>query len=122
MKYKKKCRKPFLAQVEDERGRRNFWTRSQIKEILGYVSRKNRRTRKTDPMPEATFKRRLALLEEECPECDRVLHTRKFSDFQKWCLVQLELIFVIQCDRDIEKTRHYLQNIGLSTDDYDFKS
>jgi hypothetical protein len=68
-------------------------------------------------MPEATFKRRLALLEEECPECDRLLYSRKFSDFQKWCLVELEQIFV-KCDRDIEKTRKHLENIGLKTDEY----
>ncbi|MEG3981875.1 hypothetical protein [Microcoleus sp. D3_18a_C4] len=116
-----KRQKPVTAQFEDEWGRRNFWTRSQIKQVLGYVGRKNRRQRKTDPMPEATFKRRLVLLEEECPECDRVLHARKFSDFQKWCLVELEQIF-LKCDRDIDKTRKHLQNIGLPTDDYDFKS
>ena len=121
MRYAKKCRKPFTAQFEDEWGRRNFWTRSQLKKILGYVGRKSRRQRKTDPMSEATFKRRLTLLEEECPECDRILHSRKFSDFQKWCLVELEQIFM-KCDRDIDKTRKHLQNIGLNTDDYDFKS
>jgi ssDNA-binding Zn-finger/Zn-ribbon topoisomerase 1 len=117
MRYEKKCRKPFTAQFEDEWGKRNFWTRSQLKQILGYVGRKNRRQRKTNPMPEATFKRRLALLEAECPECDRSLYNRKFSDFTKWCLVRLEEIF-IECDRDINKTRNYLQNIGLNTDDY----
>lgn len=100
-----KRQKPFTVQVEDESGKRNFWTRSQIRQTLG--------------ISEATFKRRLVLLEEECPECDRILHTRKFSDFQKWCLVQLEQIFV-KCDRDINKTRKHLQNIGLNTDEYDF--
>ncbi len=108
-------RKTVTAQVTDETGKRNYWTRSEIKQILGKIS--NFRA-----MPETTFQRRLALLEEECPECDRVLHSRKFSDFQKWCLVELEQIFVHQCDRDIEKTRKHLQNIGLNTDDYDFKS
>jgi hypothetical protein len=98
-----KRQKPLMVQVQEESGKRNFWTRSQIREILG--------------ISEATFKRRLVLLEEECPECDRVLHSRKFSDFQKWCLVQLEQIFV-QCDRDLEKTRKHLENIGLNTDDY----
>lgn len=68
-------------------------------------------------MPEATFKRRLALLEECCPEFDRSLYNRKFSDFTKWCLVELEQIFV-QCDRDLEKTRKHLENIGLKTDEY----
>ncbi|PSB49772.1 hypothetical protein C7B67_16480 [filamentous cyanobacterium Phorm 6] len=116
-----KRQKPIAAQIQEQSGTRNFWTRSQLKQILGYINRKNKRQRKTVPMSEATFKRRLTLLEEECPECDRVLHTRKFSDFQKWCLVQVEEIF-IACDRDIEKTRNFLQNIGLPTDDYDFKS
>lgn len=91
------------VQSEDEWGRRNFWTRSQVREILG--------------ISEPTLKRRLALLEEECPECDRVLHSRKISDFQKWCLVRLERIFV-QSDRNLEKTRQHLQNIGLETDEY----
>ena len=113
--------KPIAVQVESEQGSRNFWTRSQLKQLLGYIGRKNRRQRKTEPMSEATFKRRLMLLEEECPECDRILHIRKFSDFQKWCLVQLEQIFV-KSDRDINKTRNFLQNIGLPTDDYDFKN
>lgn len=117
MRYQEKCRKPFTVQVEQENGRRNFWSRSQIKQILGYVGRKNRRQRKTDPMPEATFKRRLALLEECCPEVERSLYNRKFSDFTKWCLVKLEQIFV-QCDRDLEKTRKHLENIGLKTDEY----
>ncbi|AGZ61802.1 MAG: hypothetical protein [Phormidium phage MIS-PhV1A] len=116
MRYETKCRKPFTAQVEDDRGRRNFWTRSQLKQILGGVGRKPRKTQRL-PMPEATFKRRMALLEEECPECDRLLYSRKFSDFQKWCLVELEQIFV-KCDRDIEKTRKHLENIGLKTDEY----
>lgn len=116
-----KRQEPITTQFVNEGGKRNFWTRSQIKQILGYVGRKNRRRRKTEPMPEATFKRRLVLLESECPECDRVLHARKFSDFQKWCLVQLEEIFM-KCDRDIGKTRNHLQNIGLPTDDYDFKN
>jgi hypothetical protein len=119
MRYEKKCRKPYTVQYQDESGRANYWTRSQIKQILGSVGRKTRR--KPVPMSEATFKRRLALLEEECPECDRVLHSRKFSDFQKWCLVQLEEIF-LSCDRDIEKTRKYLQNVGLNTNDYSIKS
>lgn len=95
-------RKPFIVQVEEESGKRNFWTRSQIQQILG--------------ISEATFKRRLVLLE-ECPECDRILHTRKFSDFQKWCLVELEKIF-IACDRNLNKTRKHLQTIGLPTDEY----
>ena len=115
MRYEKKSRKPYTVQYLDESGKANYWTRSQIKQILGSVGRKTRR--KPVPMSEATFKRRLTLLEEECPECDRVLHSRKFSDFQKYCLVQVEEIFVA-CDRDIEKTRKYLQNVGLNTNDY----
>lgn len=112
-----KRQKPIAVQIEEQSGIRNWWTRSQLKQILGYVGRKNRRTRKTKPMPEATFKRRLALLEEECPEHDRILYNRKFSDFSKWCLVQLEEIF-LSCDRDIDKTRKYLQNIGINTNEY----
>lgn len=102
-----KRRKPLTVQIQEESGKRNFWTRSQLKQILG--------------ISEATFKRRLVLLEEECPECVRVIHTRKFSDFTKWCLVELEKIFV-KCDRDTNKTRKHLENIGLPTDDYDFKN
>jgi hypothetical protein len=38
-------------------------------------------------MAEATFKRRLALLQ-ECLEFDHRLHDRRFTDFHKWCLVR----------------------------------
>jgi hypothetical protein len=109
-----KRRKTITAQVTEESGRRNFWTRSELRAELGKISNKTNK-----PMTEATFKRRLAVLEEECPEIDRSL-CRKFSDFSKWCLLQLEEIF-LSCDRDIDKTRNYLQNTGINTDEY-FKS
>jgi len=67
-------------------------------------------------MSEGSFKRRLALLE-ECPESEREIYTRHFSDFTKWCLVQIEQIF-IDCDRNLEKTRTYLREQGLNTDEY----
>ena len=107
-----KRRKTITAQVTEESGRRNFWTRSELRTEQGKISNKTNK-----PMAEATFKRRLALLEEECPEIERSLYSRKFSDFSKWCLVQLEEIFLF-CDRDIDKTRNYLQNIGINTDEY----
>jgi len=67
-------------------------------------------------MSEDSFKRRLALLE-ECPESERAIYTRQFSDFTKWCLVRIEEIF-LQCDRSLEKTRRYLKEKGLETDQY----
>ncbi len=67
-------------------------------------------------MSEGSFKRRLALLEEGC-ESERAIYTRQFSDFTKWCLVRIEEIF-IECDRNLEKTRNYLQEQGLNTDEY----
>jgi hypothetical protein len=60
-----KRRKTITAQVTEESGRRNFWTRSELRAELGKISNKTNK-----PMAEATFKRRLALLEEECPEID----------------------------------------------------
>lgn len=113
-RFKKRRRKPITVRTTDDLGRRTWWTRSEIRLLLGGISNLGNKS-----MSEATFKRRLALLEEECPECDRVIHARKFSDFTKWCLVELEQIFM-KCDRDINKTRKHLQNIGLNTDEYDF--
>ncbi|MCC3459828.1 MAG: hypothetical protein EAZ73_09275 [Oscillatoriales cyanobacterium] len=67
-------------------------------------------------MTEATFKRRLELLE-LCPEVDRRLYGRRFSDFLRWCLVEIERIYQ-QFDRSTEKTIEYLENVGLETANY----
>jgi hypothetical protein len=68
-------------------------------------------------MSEGSFKRRLALLE-ECPESQREIYTRHFSDFTKWCLIRIEEIFLQECDRNLAKTRIYLREQGLNTDEY----
>jgi hypothetical protein len=80
------------------------------------VGRKNRKQKKAPAMSEGSFKRRRALLE-ECPESERAIYTRQFSDFTKWCLVRIEEIF-LQCDRNLEKTRNYLKEQALNTDEY----
>jgi hypothetical protein len=117
VRYAKKCRRPYPAQFEQPNGKRNYWTRTQLKELLGYVGRKNRKQKKAPAMSEGSFKRRLALLE-ECPESEREIYARHFSDFTKWCLVQIEEIFIFQFERGLEKTRIYLKEQGLKTDEY----
>jgi len=114
VKYTQKCRNPVSVQCEQPNGKRNYWTRKQLRELLGQVGKGKRK--KAPPMSEGSFKRRLALLE-ECPESQREIYTRHFSDFTKWCLVQIEQIF-IDCDRNLEKTRTYLREQGLNTDEY----
>ncbi|MEG4350238.1 MULTISPECIES: hypothetical protein [unclassified Microcoleus] len=115
MRYAKKCRRPYPAQFEQPNGKRNYWTRTQLKELLGQVGKKKRKN--APAMSEGSFKRRLALLE-ECPEAERAIYTRQFSDFTKWCLVRIQEIFLNECDRNLERTRTYLKEKGLETDEY----
>jgi len=115
VRYTQKCRNPVSVQCEQPNGRRNFWTRKQLRELLGQVGKDKRK--KAPPMSEGSFKRRLALLE-ECPESQREIYTRHFSDFTKWCLIRIEEIFLQECDRNLAKTRIYLREQGLNTDEY----
>ncbi|CBN54946.1 MULTISPECIES: hypothetical protein [Kamptonema] len=103
----KKHRKPITVRAfNPSTGTRSWWERTELKLLLG--GRK--------PMSEATFKRRLSLLE-ECPEFSRKLHERKFSDFHKWCLVTLEK-WLIEANYRIDPVHRRLIEQGLPTHEY----
>jgi hypothetical protein len=66
---------------------RNYF-RTEVRIILGKGGK---------PMPEATFKTRLALLEAECPEFQRQRYRRTFSQFHLNCLLTLETQYPHLC-------------------------
>ena len=103
-----RARKTVTVPVTEEDGKKTWWTRSELKSLLSRNSRK--------PMPESTFKCRLELLE-FCPEVDRRLYGRKFSDLAKWSLIEIEKLHK-QFDFNAEKVTEYLENIGLDTSEY----
>jgi len=107
-KPKHRLRKLMTVPVMNERGRKTWWTRSELKQLLG-------RTRK--PMPESTFKTRLALLEEYCPESEHRLYTRKFPDFTKWALLTIEG-WLRETNYNMTAIQQKLENTGLPTHEY----
>jgi len=105
---KKKRQKPVTVRViSDEK--KTWWQRTELKVLLGRSKRK--------PMSEATFKRRLALLEEYCPESEHRLYTRKFPDFTKWALLTIES-WLKQTNYNMTAVQQKLENIGLPTHEY----
>ena len=107
MKQRYKRRKTVTARVTDTEGKRTWWLRSELKQLLG----------RSAPMSEATFKRRLQLLEEYCPETERKLYARKFPDFTKWALLKIES-WLSECNWDLAKIQQKLEIEGLPTDEY----
>ena len=107
-KPKYRARKIITVPVTEEDGKKTWWTRSELKSLLSRNSRK--------PMPESTFKCRLELLE-FCPEVDRRLYGRRFSDLAKWSLIEIEKLHK-QFDFNAQKVTEYLENIGLDTSEY----
>lgn len=103
--YKRK--KTVTVRVTDTEGKKTWWLRSELKQLLG----------RDRPMSEATFKRRLRLLEEYCPESERRLYTRKFPDFTKWALLTIES-WLVECNGDLATVERKLENEGLPTDEY----
>lgn len=83
--------------------------RAEVRVILGNPGK---------PMPEATFKTRLALLETECPEFQRPPYRRTFSPFHLNCLLTLEA-WIHQANHCIATVRERLQEEGLPTHEYD---
>lgn len=108
-------RKTIAVRAEAEGGKKSWWTREELKYLL-------RRSRKSQvPMPESTFKTRLALLEEHCPEIERQLYSRKFSDLTKWALLTIES-WLRQFNYDMTKLEKKLESEGLPTNEYYNKS
>lgn len=102
--------KTVAVRAESE-GVKSWWTREELRYLL-------RRSRKSQvPMPESTFKTRLALLEEHCPEIERQLYSRKFSDMTKWALLTIES-WLRKCNYDMTKIQKKLENEGLPTHEY----
>ncbi|MCC3595794.1 MULTISPECIES: hypothetical protein [unclassified Microcoleus] len=83
--------------------------RAEVRVILGNPGK---------PMPEATFKTRLALLEAECPEFQRAPYRRTFSPFHLNCLLTLET-WIQQANRCIATVRERLTEEGLPTHEYE---
>jgi len=83
--------------------------RAEVRIILGNPGK---------PMPEATFKTRLALLEAECPEFQRAPYRRTFSPFHLNCLLTLET-WIHQANHCIATVRERLAQEGLPTHEYD---
>jgi len=107
MKQRYKRRKTVTTRVTDTEGKRTWWLRSELKQLLG----------RSAPMSEATFKRRLQLLEEYCPETERKLYDRKFPDFTKWALLKIES-WLSECNWDLAKIQQKLEIEGLPTNEY----
>jgi hypothetical protein len=83
--------------------------RAQVRAILG---------KQGQPMPEATFKTRLALLEAECPEFQRPPYRRTFSPFHLNCLLTLET-WMKEANHCIATVRERLAEEGLPTHEYE---
>jgi len=114
MNKQRKRYKPITVRVVDGQYK-TWWMRSELKELLGRSeSETGQRSR---PMSEATFKRRLALLEEYCPESEHRLYTRKFPDFTKWALLTIES-WLRQTNYNMTALQQKLENTGLPTDEY----
>lgn len=107
-KPKYRAKKTVTTRIYIEQ-KRTWWTRSELKQLLGRSKRK--------PMPEATFKTRLALVEKYCPEVERILYGRKFSDFTKWALVTIES-WLRETNYNMTAVQQKLENIGLPTHEY----
>jgi hypothetical protein len=85
-----------------------IYFRAEVRAILGKGGK---------PMPEATFKTRLALLEAECPEFERQPYRRTFSQFHLNCLLTLET-WILEANRCIATVRERLAQEGLPTHEY----
>jgi len=105
--------KPVTVRVVDDQYR-TWWMRSELKELLGRSETGRKPLR---PMSEATFKRRLTLLEEYCPESEHRLYTRKFPDFTKWALLTIES-WLRQTNYNMTAIQQKLENTGLPTHEY----
>lgn len=66
---------------------------------------------------EPTFKRRLMLLQEECPEFGYLPYAREFSNFQAQCLLTLEA-WVREANFCMDLVRQRLAEEGLPTHEY----
>ncbi|MDF0553193.1 hypothetical protein [Kamptonema sp. UHCC 0994] len=73
--------------------------------------------RKAMRVSEPTFKRRLMLLQEECPEFGYLPYVREFSNFQAQCLLTLEA-WVKEANYCIDSVRKRLAEEGLPTHEY----
>jgi hypothetical protein len=69
------------------------------------------------PMPEATFKTRLALLEAEYPEFQRQPYRRTFCQFYLNCLLTLEN-WILEASHCLATVRERLAQEGLPTHEY----
>ncbi len=104
-------KKPIdVAVFNISKGKRNHpgYFRSEVRLALG---------KKGKPMPEATFKTRLTLLEEECPEFQRQPYRRRFSQFHLNCLLTLET-WIEEANHCIATVRQQLAEEGLPTHEY----
>jgi hypothetical protein len=113
MNKQRKRYKPVTVRVVDGQYK-TWWMRSELKELLGRSESETGQPSR--PMSEATFKRRLALLEEYCPESEHRLYTRKFPDFTKWALVTIES-WLCEANYNMIAIQQKLEN-GLPTDEY----
>jgi hypothetical protein len=94
-------RKPVEAEVAGKP--KKIWYRYQLRRAM--------------KVSEPTFKRRLVLLQEECPEFEYRPYFREFSSFQGWCLLILES-WMKEANYCVKTVRERLNNEGLPTDEY----
>lgn len=73
--------------------------------------------RKAMRVSEPTFKRRLMLLQEECPEFEYRPYFRDFTNFQAQCLLSLER-WMKEANNNVKTVRERLNNEGLPTHEY----
>jgi len=110
MNKQRKRYKPVTVRVVNDQYK-TWWMRSELKELLG----RSETGQPSRPMSEATFKRRLTLLEEYCPESEHRLYTRKFPDFTKWALLTIEGWLR---ETNATAVQQKLENTGLPTHEY----
>ena len=94
-------RKPVEAEVIGQP--QKIWYRHQLRGAM--------------KVSEPTFKRRLMLLQEECPEFDYRPYLREFSSFQGWCLLTVES-WIKESNYCIKLVRKRLEEEGLPTHEY----
>ena len=73
--------------------------------------------RRAMKVSEPTFKRRLMLLQEECPEFEYRPYFREFSSFQAFCLLTLEN-WMREANYCVKTVRERLNNEGLPTHEF----